>query len=717
MAFRGGQITRMLRPESIAILGASARRPGAGNDALANLVEERFPGALHLVHPAAAAVDALPTVPTIDDLPEGIDVALVALPAPKVVGVLEELEARGCNAAVVPSTGFAAHADEFRAFADRSRMIVHGPNNMGFINLVDRVSLWIQRGGTTRETAGNVGLVAQSGSAAIFMPRTARPGLFSRIVSSGSEWQLTAADYVHWLAADEATEAIGLVLESIRDPQRFREAVAAARRVGKPIAVLKVGRTEAGQRATTAHTGALVAGDDFYRTLFDELDLPMVDDYDELASVLEMYASPRTRSAPGSRVGATTLSGGQSALLADLAASRGVEMAPLTPESRQRLDALIPGGSSAVPVDLGGGTVEGVPYDEVLRVLLDDETVDTVMVVCDAQDTLSLTELEVERLSWVGARKVFDESAKPIVFASSSARSVHRSFADEVTFDAPILRGFGPALVAAKAISMNRRPLDRAATPGRPAWAPARHELDEIRGELAGCRGAVPRALLLRLLGAYGIGAPGSVLVRPGERAAGAVHGLSYPLVAKVASSAIPHRTEAGCVIMGIAGPEDLEIAVAAILERAAALVGADRVDGVEIQEQLDRTLEASVGAIGSEVHGPMVVVGAGGVLVELLDDAAKAYAPVDRDQAIALIGRTRLRRLLAGYRRIVPPTDERPLADLVQRVSLLVADLAGLIAEVDLNPVLIEPGSGRASVVDALVVTATSPPPAGSRP
>ncbi|QAY59926.1 CoA-binding protein [Microbacterium protaetiae] len=699
MTFRTAQVSRMLRPQSIGLLGTSAQRFAAGNEVLANLVEKDFGGSIHLCHPSATLIDGFPVVARIDQLPADLDTAVVCLPAPVVVPALRALEARGCNSAVVPSSGFSPEAAaDFAAFVRTSDMVVHGPNNMGIINLTDDVALWIQHAGVARLHRGNVGLVAQSGSAAIFVPRSTRDGLFSKLISTGSEWQLTSADYIEWLAHDEATDAIGLVLESVVDTDRFRAAVAAARAADKPLVALKVGRTRAGQRATVAHTGALAAPDDSYRALFRDLDIPTVDDYDELAAVLEVFSRPR-RSARGTRIAATTVSGGQSALLADLAARHDVAIAPLTNSTRSRLNEAIPGGVPAVPVDIGGGTGHG-SYPDALRALANDETVDVVVVVCDAQDTLSLAELEVERSSWQSVNALYRETEKPILMASSSAMSVHPIFAREVTAPVAIVRGLGPALAAVRALAANRREAPHAPDRG---GLPTAEVVTELRQAVAECTGAIGYELTARVLSAYGIATAAGFVASDGEEAVRRRSALSFPLVAKVVSPTIAHRTEHGCVITGIEDDATLREAVDLILHRASAIAPGE-VDAVEVQEQVDTTVEAVVGFTTSP-HGAYVIVGSGGVLVELLADVAGSLAPFDAGHARELIAQTRLATVLAGYRGIIAATDIHPLADLVHRVSVLASDFAGLITELDLNPVLIRPGDGQVYAVDALLV------------
>ncbi|MEU7004898.1 acetate--CoA ligase family protein [Nonomuraea sp. NPDC046570] len=695
---------RLIRPASIAVIGASSQRVTAGNEVLANLREERFPGDIHVVHPTASQIDGIATTPKIGRLPPGVDVAVIALPAPKVLGALRELELAGCAGAVVPSARFTPEVtDDLRAYLGETRLMVHGPNNMGIINLTDRVPLWTQRGGISRLNAGNVALVAQSGAGSIFVPRSTRDGVYSKILSTGNEWGLTTADYVEWLSQDDATEAIGLVLESIADFARFRHAISLARSAGKPVAVLHVGRSAAGQRATTAHTGALATPDDFYSMLFDELDLPRANDYDELAAIMEAYSRPSARRAAGPRVAATMISGGQAALLADLAPQYGVRMAKLEPATVARLEELVPGLSGRTPLDVHGGAGGGaIDYAEVFRTLLGDSGVDTLMVVGGAQDSMSLAELTFEVPIWNAVDAAFPGAGKPILVVSSSARSLNPYVEAELRAPIPLLRGIRAALAAAAAIGANR-PV-RAADVSRAGLDEG--EIARIRHELSGTQGPLAPALTARLLAAYGIHGPRAQLVENPEEVAAAITGMRFPVVVKANSPDIPHRTEAGCVLTGLTDLASTEAAVKTVLENALRLTGRDRLV-IEVQEQVEASLEAVVGFTSSPPAGVAVIVGTGGVLVELLADRSGALAPVDAETATAMIENTAFGKRLGGYRGLVPPTDPAPLADLVRRVSLLAADFAGLLTDGDLNPVLVRPGSGVPVVVDALLVRA----------
>lgn len=290
---RADGLTALLRPRSVVVLGASAKKRASGNDVLRNLRHAGYGGDVHVVHPVARSVEGLAAVPDIGALPAGIDTAVVSLPTRAVLDALRGLEKAGCRSALVPTAGLDhATAREIARFASASDMTVHGPNCMGVINLTDRVPLWISDNGIVRLPAGNVALIAQSGSAAIFIAHSTGPVRFSKIISTGGEYGATTAAYLSWLARDPATTAAGVLMESIKDVPSFIEGVAAMRAAGKPVVVLKVGRSSAGSTATTAHTGALVGSDAAYQALFDELDLPVVTDYDEMAAVLQCLAVP-----------------------------------------------------------------------------------------------------------------------------------------------------------------------------------------------------------------------------------------------------------------------------------------------------------------------------------------------------------------------------------------------------------------------------------------
>ncbi|MER5756752.1 acetate--CoA ligase family protein [Streptomyces sp. NPDC002088] len=705
-------IDSLLRPQSVAVLGASAKRAADGNAALANLRRQGFPESeLHLVHPSADVIDGLPVTPDIAALPHGLDTALVSLPGAAVLETLKALEAVGCRSALVPSAGLdALQTRQLAAFAASSAMAVHGNNCMGVLNITDGIPLWFYDGILTEHARGRISLVSQSGSATFLSRATEETG-FAKIISTGNEIGLTTADYLTWLATDPATEGVGLVLESIKDVAAFTEGVRALREAGKPVIALKVGRTALGARASMAHTGALLGGDEAYRALFERLDVPLVNDYDELAVSLQLLATSGVPAARGNRVAVITDSGGEAGLTADLAKRYPVRLTPFTPDTSKRIAELMPETAVNNPFDAGASpSADDEAYNLSYEIAARDENVDSVMVVMEAHATL--TEPELAYAADIGlAIQAATRAGKPVVVANSSAANTHPRFRDFVGPGVAVLRGIGPSFTALAASARNRRPV-----PGptqRPDDLPTPDRVDELRAETAAHQGPLPDDLTRRLLTAYGIPLVAAVTVTDPDQAVDWAEGR-YPVVAKISSPDIPHRSDVGGVAVGLTDATALRTALKDIAESVATARPDARISGFEIQEQVTDSHEAMLGWAADPVFGAVPTVGSGGVLVELDADTASGLAPLTPAEARGCIDRTRMARLLTGYRNLHPFTALGSLADALHRLSWLAADFRDLIDEADLNPTLVAYGAGRVRVVDALLVARTVSDEAG---
>jgi acyl-CoA synthetase (NDP forming) len=712
---RLGSVTRidsLFAPKHVAVIGASARRSDAGgNQAIRNLRGAGFPGTISVVNPAGGLIEGLSASTSIADLAgTSLDAALVALPGRAVVQALTELAAIGCSAAVVPSAGLSdEEARAIETFASQSSMLVHGPNCMGVINVTSGVPLWIDEGILMDLPAGDISLVTQSGSAAIFVARSTAPLGFSKIISTGNELGTTTADYVSWLAQDPDTAVIGLVVESIPDAEKFAQAIAAARAAGKTVVALKVGRTALGGLATTAHTGAVLSRDAAYSSLFEYLDVPLVADYDELASSLQCLSVLADRRVLGTRVGVVTISGGQAAITADLAEELGVDLPQFGDSTRHALQELLPDVQVNNPLDAGGSVIaDEDAYDRSIMTLADDEDIDAILVVLDAQQTLSKTELEFED-DYVAAARAASEAHPrlPVVIASSSSVSIHERSLALAGPQLPIVRGIRNALVALRASAGNRSAIGH---PHRPEGLPTAEQVADIRASLI-VPGGTTADLREQVLTAYGVPVVAAATVADAHSAARWAEKHQYPLVLKIASPDIAHRSDVGGVVLDIRTEAELRRAADTILANVSLEVPEARVDGFEVQEQVGTSFEAFCGYVGDPRLGATIGLGMGGTLVELIADSAEALAPIDSDRAEQLLSQTRLSKLLDGYRNLAPRTPRDAFTDVVSRLSWLATDLGDIISEVDLNPVLIEHQTGRVVVVDSLFVVASPTP------
>ncbi len=705
------RLTPLLQPRSVAVIGASARRENAaGNLVVRNLQQSRFEGDLHLVNPSGARIQGLTSVSSIGELPR-VDTAVLTVPAASVLDSLRELEAIGCASAIVSSAGIdAGLADRLRGFSAESGMAVQGPNCMGLVNVTSGTPLWIGDGGLAGTPRGDIALVTQSGSAAIFVARSAWPAGFSKIVSTGNEFFLTTADYVDWLAADEDTGVIGLVVESIPDGPAFAAAVRHAHDGGKAVVALKVGRSATGAQATTAHTGALLSPTRSYDAYFEAIGVPLVRDYDELASSLQLLSRWRGRTPVRAGVGVLTISGGQAAITADLAEELPTALPALSDETSSALVALMPDVVPHNPFD-GGGSVIAPPgtYERVLRVLADAPELGAVMIVVDAQSTLTDAEIEFEDVYVRAAGAIHDAGSRnPIAIVSSSSQDIHPRTLRLVDDRLPVIRGIRNALVALAAAATP----PAAAAPARPLGLPSAPDLAQWRTRIGD--GGLDAAATRELLDAYGIPFVQAVSVPDEDAARTAAERIGYPVVVKVESPDIAHRSDVGGVVLDIRTLDQLDAALASIRANVARQAPRARITGFEVQRQVPTdAVEAFAGFTADPRLGASVACGLGGTLVELLDDADAAHAPVSVDTARAHVDRTRLGAVLGGYRRLIAPTTSNSISELVSRLSWLADDLGDVLSEGDLNPVMITPGSGELTVVDALLVRRPAP---GSR-
>jgi acetyltransferase len=547
-----------------------------------------------------------------------------------------------------------------------------------------------------------VALVAQSGSAAISVINSSTAG-FSKIVTIGSEYRVTGADYLHWLANDPDTTVIGLVLESIPDADHFADAVDRVHDAGKAMVVLKVGRSAVGARATLAHTGALIRNDDAFQGFAERYGVPVVGDYEELIASLELFAVNGKRPA-STQVALMGISGGETALACDICDEIDLPLAVFSEATSAALRAVLPGISGENPADLGASVGRQANAALAgLSTIMQAEEVGLGVVLQDMQASLpeSSHRNYTGHLTTVGAlSRAVD---KPIIVISPTAEIMsERLLAVLEGTGVPPLRGLWPGLAAVKGLvdwagrqRDPRRLADRKLTPERAA----------LRQEIARLRGPLPAALVARLLGSYGIPVVKSALARSADEALRLADGVGYPMVVKVASADVPHRSDVGAVQLGIRDAAGLRSAVALIDRNVREKVPGAVIDGYEMQEELVDCVEAMAGYQATPPYGALVIVGSGGVLVELAADKALSLCPVTPAEAGAMVAKTRLGKTLAGYRNLMPRTDTTALAGLVSALSELAADFGDVVTECDLNPVLIRKGSGDVRVVDALLV------------
>jgi acyl-CoA synthetase (NDP forming) len=700
-------VSSLLKPQSVAVIGASAKRVSQGNLVIANLLAADFQKPIVPIHPTAETIDGLRAVSSPDELAVDIDLAVLAIPASGVTDTLRRLQRNNVRSAIIFANGFtAAEEQDLRKFLDTSDMVVHGPNCMGLINANDQVSLYPTRP-SERLKAGGVALLAQSGSAAISVMNSAGGG-FSKVLTMGSEFQVTAADYIHWLASDEHTTVIGVVTEEIVDPLAFAEATALAHAAGKPVVVLKVGTSIVGAAAAQAHTGALISNQDAYDRFFIECDIAIAQDFDELIASLESLTYQH-RWAPGAGgLAVVGISGGQTALACDIAERSSVPLAKFADSTSETIKRCLPGSVGSNPIDVGATLeIDRMQLPSALDAVLNDESVTGLAFIQDAQDSLNPRSLDSYQSILETYANAAENSAKPVVLISPTGQNLHnsvaRQFADRRI---PTLRGLSAGIAAIGNMAKGNPELARKWISTRKAHRQA----DAIQHSTAGWKfdedsGVLDRQSSVELLTQYAIPHVASIVVENKPDAITRADEIGFPMVVKVVSTDIPHRSEAGGVITGIADRGTLEESIEIIAANIIARSPQASIQGFELQQDLSDYIEVMVGFTQSPPFGSLIVVGAGGTLVELESDRALRLAPFSAEDAGKMIAGTKVGKLLSGYRRLIPETDIEPLSKLVSRLSMMADDFRHSLGACDLNPVMVQIESGQVCTVDTLFV------------
>jgi acyl-CoA synthetase (NDP forming) len=683
----------MLEARSVAVIGASAREGSVGRQTLVELVEGGFDGEIFPVNPRYDELLGLRCYPTIAEVGRPVDLAILALPNEALEPVLREAAEAGAGSAVIFASCYEESrpdapplAERLAAIARAHGMAVCGGNCMGFVNLERN----LRACGFYEPkdlVPGPIAFVSHSGSAFSAMLHNRRGLRFNLAVSAGQELATTAADYLRYALSLESTGAVALFLETVRDVAGFREGLEEAARRDVPVVALKVGREELSRRLVRSHSGALAGEDGAYEALFEAHGVLRVGSLDELADTLALLVAGR-RAAPGGLASAHD-SGGERALLIDTAAEVGVPLARVSEETARRMaDLLDPGLDPVNPLDFWGtGRDAHAVVTGCLRALLDDPAVGAVAFCVD------LTTEDHPETGYIRmAREVFPTTAKPFAVLANLASAIDRDDVHRLhEAGIPVLEGTRTGLLAFRHLFELRDhralpPLRPPAGPGaevRERWA-ERLAAGEPFGEREG----------LALLADYGVPVVEALPAASPAEAAAAAARLGFPVALKTAAPGIAHKSDVGGVRLGLLDAR----AVAEAYADLSARLGPD----VTVARMAPPGVELHLGIVRDPQFGPLVMVAAGGVLVELLRDRRLALPPLDPARALRLVDRLRVRPLLDGVRG-GPPVDVDALADALVRISALAGDLGDRLEALDVNPVICGPEGCVA--VDALVV------------
>jgi acetyltransferase len=684
-------LEHLLHPRSVALIGASERPGSVGTVVLRNLLAGGFQGAVFAVNPKYETLAGNPCYPGVDSLPETPDLAVICTPAASVPPLISALGARGTRAAVILSAGLSAveiepGRDAQRAALEAARphlLRILGPNTVGLVVPAIGLNASFAHTGVL---PGSLAFVAQSGAmctAVLDWAHSTRVG-FSHVLAVGNSSDVDVGDLLDYLGSDPNTQAILMYLEAITEARKFMSAARSASR-NKPVIAIKAGRAAEGARAAASHTGALAGDDAVYEAALRRAGILRVEKTEELFEAAETLA--RSRALRGEKLAVISNGGGPGVLAADALVASGGTLSPLSEETVRRLDALLPRAwSRANPIDVIGDATAG-RYGAALRILLEDEAPDAILAMFAPNAVVTGIEVARALVDAVG------DAERPLLtcwLGRDGAAESRRLFAERglPTYETPeeAVRGFMHLV----RYQRNREILMATPPSLRPGFAPDTAAARRvIAASLAEGRPLLSEPEAKAVLAAYEIPVVETRTAPDAREAARLAERIGFPVALKILSPDVTHKSDVGGVALDLDSAAAVRAAAATMQARLEALRAGARLSGFAVQRMARRpgAHELIVGAATDPVFGPVVLFGQGGTAVEIIGDRTVGLPPLDMALARDMVARTRVWRLLRGYR-------GRPAADLdgicltLARVAQMVIDLPE-IAEIDINPLL----------------------------
>jgi acyl-CoA synthetase (NDP forming) len=691
-------------PDSIALIGASRDLEKIPGRLLSMLRKNEFPGRLYPVNPNYADIDGLKCYPSIAAVGQPIDLAIVIIPARAVLEALQQCAAAGVRNAVIISSGFAeeggdsaAMQDAIAALAKTTGMRISGPNAEGFYSEVQRVAATFSptvdvKPGEPRliATKRRIGIVAQSGGIgfAIYHRARALGVALSYVISAGNESDLGAGEFLDYMVQDPSTDVILLFIEGIRDVEKFLAAARRAAETGKPVIVTKVGRSGAGERAAASHTASMAGWSAAYDAMFAKYGFIISNDLDEAVTIAALLTSNPMPN--GDRVAVLTVSGGAGIWGADTVALQGLQVPELSAPIQAEIRTLLPSyGAAGNPIDVTAQGVHSGGLQKSIDLLDVSDEVDAILVVLslssDTRMPFKLAEL----------KPVIDAQNKPIVFYSYTLPSL---FARQQLAASGVVVLSGLTHVGVAMRQMVQRAKFTLAPPADTA-APTRRDLS------AHLKSATLSEFDSKsLLRAAGIALPDEVLVTEKSGLDAAIARIGLPLVMKIQSRDIPHKSEIGGVRVNLVAKGEAFAAYQTLLDNARRHRPEAAIQGVLVSPMAKKGVEIIIGTLLDATFGPMVMVGLGGITTELFRDVIYRPAPLGAAEASAMLDELKAAPLLKGFRGAAV-ADIAALSQLIAQLSMLAAQYSNQIAEIEINPVLVHPAGRGVTIVDALVV------------
>ncbi len=695
----------LFRPEGIAVVGAS-QKWGPGRQVIENLRQLGYQGEIFPINPKYGEIAGLPCYPSLTALGASgkrVDMVAILLGRDNIPSVIAEAASIGAQAAWAFAAGFGELDSngkrleaELIELCRRHNIRYVGPNCVGYLNPACRVGTYSAPAPACIRR-GHVGMVAQSGYLTIAVANSERGLGFSLMVSTGNESVIDSTDVMEYMLEDPETYVIMAFIEQFRSPEKLRRVAKRAREVHKPIILIKVGRSAIAQRATSAHTGALAGSDAIQDALFKKLGLIRVDDLDEMFETAALLCTLKGRLPRGNGVFAVTLSGGVISLLADVGEGTDLRFPAWSAQGEKVVRGLLSSYSNVNnPLDAwGSGRIEEF-YETCLLTAAAEPEADVVLVVQDVPPGMAQRQVDQYAIVARAAAAAAQKTDKPVILLNNASTGFHPEI--KKILDAggvAAVQGTREGLRAiANAVRFGSCGAPEESGVSRDAFLPlpphTGHTLTEYQSK--------------QLLREYDIPCTREILCTDEEACVRAAGEIGYPVVMKVMSPQIMHKTEAGVIAVGVKDAGDVRGRYRALLDNARHFAPDAQIDGILVQEMAEKPVaEVILGVTRDPQFGPAVVYGTGGIWVEVLKDSALALPPLSRQEALRMIQSTKGYRLLAGFRGM-PRADVEALADTLVKLGRLAAEGADKVAGLDINPLLVYPEGRGVLAVDALI-------------
>ncbi|WP_417516005.1 acetate--CoA ligase family protein [Minwuia sp.] len=687
-------LKRMFEAKSVAIIGASGDPTRIGGRPVAMIRDMGFEGTLYPINPNRDEVQGLKAYKTIADVPGDVDLVICAVPGGLVEDMLRQCAAKGVAGVIVFAGGFAEVSEEgaeaqarLTAIGRESGMRIVGPNCMGFANFANNLPASFHPAFATPMPKGKIGLVSQSGAfgGLSSIMATQRGVGFRHVLTTGNEGDVGVADCLDYLVDDPGTEVILLYIEGVRDGPAFLDALARARKAKKPVVAVKLGRTDAGAKAAASHTSALAGADAIYDAAFRQFGVHRVHSIEEFFDTGAALAVGGL--AQGDEIALVTVSGGVGVLMADDAAARGLDVSELPRGTQKKFKEIVPFAGVNNPLDVTGQIINQPEiFEQAMRLVLDEGTYDSIVGFQGAG--LNTAEAAATALTmWEALKKDYPDKC----FAVASLMSVE----SQQMFEAAGIPAFREATHATRAMAAGAY-FTRQFAQGFD-WNPA-------QGSDAGLEdGPFTEARALKTLAAAGVPVMETRVATSAKDAARAAGDLGLPVVMKIVSPDIIHKSDVGGVKLNLSSASEVESAFTEMMSGVAARAPDAKLEGVLLAPMISGGVETIIGVHMDPVFGPAVMFGLGGVFVEVLKDVTFRMAPFDTAEAHRMIDEIRGRAMLDGVRG-APASDTDALAEALAAVSRFAAAHRDRLLSIDINPFVVLPKGEGAMALDAVI-------------